>query len=191
MIEGPAYADLPVDFFEGYRLGRVPQPTTPYNLDLSLRPTTVFPSPSCPLCITFFLYSPPLNISSTLPLFIFMSSSIQSITLVAHPAHVRQEKNPAWTFRYGMRMQIVYPKGQTRKEPIAWTFRYGMRMVQIVYPKGQTRKEPIAWTFRYGMRMVQIVYPKGQTRKEPSLDIQVWYVNGADHLPQRTDKKRT
>ena len=31
--------------------------------------------------------------------------------------------------------------------------------------------------------------PKGQTRKEPSLHIQVWYVNGADHLPQRTDKK--
>ena len=41
------------------------------------------------------------------------------------------------------------------------------------------------------MRMVQIIYPKGQTRKEPSLDIQVWYANGADRLPQRTDKKRT
>ena len=32
--------------------------------------------------------------------------------------------------------------------------------------------------------------PKEQTRKEPSLDIQVWYANGADRLPQRTDKKR-
>ena len=57
-------------------------------------------------------------------------------------------------------------------------------------PKDRQEKN-LAWTVRYGMQMVQIVYPKGQTRKEPSLDIQVWYVNGADHLPQRTDKKRT
>ena len=57
-------------------------------------------------------------------------------------------------------------------------------------PKDRQEKN-LAWTFRYGMRMVQIIYPKGQTRKEPSLDIQVWYANGADHLPQRTDKKRT
>ena len=83
----------------------------------------------------------------------------------------RQKKEPSWTFRYGMRMvQIVYPKGQTRKEPIAWTFRYGMRMVQIVYPKGQTRKEP-SWTFRYGIvNGADRLPPKDRQKKEPSLD---------------------
>ena len=111
-------------------------------------------------------------------------------------------------------VQIVYPKGQTRKEPSldiqVWYVNGADHLPQRTdkkrtqpghsgmvcewcrsfTPKDRQEKNP-AWTFRYGMRMVQIVYPKGQTRKEPSLDIQVWYVNGADRSPQRTDKKRT
>ena len=60
-------------------------------------------------------------------------------------------------------------------------------MVQIIYPKGQTRKEPSLH--------IQVWYANGADRspqrtdnQEPSLDIQVWYANGADRLPQRTDR---